>query len=482
MHLTRIIPLLLSAANFFCTTGRAQPTQSWVETYNNGGPWFLGPAGIVTDASGDVYIVGTTRPSSANADMLTVKYNASGVLQWAVTYNGPGNNDDEASAITIDRSGNVYVTGTSVYLSSNGSGMVLSTIKYSSAGVQLWATNSQIGAVSSSPSAITVDGSDNVYITGNEVNTPFAYDFLTIKLNPAGTQQWAVTYNGTANTLDWANAIAVDAAGNVYITGQSKGELVRRRVHGGNITYKTGWDFVTIKYNPAGVALWIDRYNGPANTDDIPTSLVLDASANVYVTGARGASALTIAYSTTGTKLWTAVNTAATTNTSIAVDPGGNIVTGGYDHSTANGSVVWFITKYTAAGTPSWVFAYPGNSYPNVAISPHTPLAIDEQANIYTSVVVGTTANPHTANFNFVTLKISPAGVQTWAVTYNGPADAADIPTAITITKPRLITASSQPTVYVTGLTNVSSNNNSAANYSTIKYLQPSVVLPPVAF
>ncbi|MGI8924614.1 MAG: SBBP repeat-containing protein [Fimbriimonadales bacterium] len=53
------------------------------------------------------------------------------------------------------------------------------------------------------------------------------------------TQSWQVSYNGTANGLDRAYAVAVDKRGNTYVTGQSD-ELI------------TETNYVTIKYGPAG--------------------------------------------------------------------------------------------------------------------------------------------------------------------------------------------------------------------------------------
>ncbi|MGI8924610.1 MAG: SBBP repeat-containing protein [Fimbriimonadales bacterium] len=63
------------------------------------------------------------------------------------------------------------------------------------------------------------------------------------------TQTWQVPYNGTANGLDRAYAVAVDKRGNTYVTGQSD-ELI------------TGTNYVTIKYGPAGNQVWKRSYDG----------------------------------------------------------------------------------------------------------------------------------------------------------------------------------------------------------------------------
>src|SRR5438132_9166899 len=82
-------------------------------------------------------------------------------------------------------------------------------------------------------------------------------------------------YNGPGNGADYAYAAAVDGNGNVVVTGYSYGS-------GGN------FDYATIAYSGAGVLLWTNRYNGPANGDDQPQTkscLAIGPDGSVYVTG-----------------------------------------------------------------------------------------------------------------------------------------------------------------------------------------------------
>jgi Beta-propeller repeat len=465
--LTIVLAILL-----FPVTGMTQTvSQAWAARFITVPMLQSPPAGMVTDAAGNVYILGTKNAFNPNADLVTVKYNSAGLQQWVMIYNSPYNNEDEAIAIAIDGVGNVVVTGNSKIVSGIGSTTAISTVKYSPAGVQLWATTTQNGA-DNIATALTIDAAGNVYIAGDEINTPFAYDFLTVKLNSAGVQQWAATYNGTANSLDMANAITVDPAGNVYVTGQSIGQIRKTIGRGGQTAViNTGFDFVTIKYNSAGTTLWTARYNGGANTADIPVALALDASANVYVTGQTGNFAFTIAYTTDGAQIWTRQNSGLMKNTAITTDPSGNIVIAGYYYSAIDLNAFYEVMKFTAAGTPIWWSpSYPGNAIPPVALS--VALAVDQQGACYMAVPLGTTPSPSTASYNYATIKVAPDGTQAWVATYNGPFNGTDLPTAIAVSKQVSGPIVSLPSIYVLG---TSDNTGSGFNYTTVKYTQQTI-------
>ena len=119
----------------------------------------------------------------------------------------------------MDGSNNVIVTG---YCDDSGSGANYATIKYSSAGVPLW-TNRYNGPANSFDyaSAVAVDGSNNLIVTGTSSGS--SSDYATIKYSSAGVPLWTNRYNGPANSSDLATAVAVDRSGNVIVTGRSTG-------------------------------------------------------------------------------------------------------------------------------------------------------------------------------------------------------------------------------------------------------------------
>jgi hypothetical protein len=150
--------------------------------------------------------------------------------EWVARYDGPAANSyDRAIAVTTDSTGNIYVTGPST---GSGTGQDYVTIKYNSAGNQLWVARYIDPSNSSdTPTDIAVDSSGNVYVTGSCQS--FSRDYATIKYDSNGNQIWVAKYNGPGNYHDQAVAIAVDSAKNVYVTGYSYDGI------GGNRDYAT---------------------------------------------------------------------------------------------------------------------------------------------------------------------------------------------------------------------------------------------------
>jgi hypothetical protein len=348
-------------------------TQQWVARYN--GPGNADDYGdfVAVDSSGNVYVAGQSAGSGTGDDYATIKYNTSGVQQWVTRYNGTANGNDYPNGVTIDVSGNVYVTGQSLGV---GTGYDYATVKYNTSGTQQWvARYNGPGNALDLGNAIAVDGSGNVYVTGWSTGSGTDVDYATIKYNAAGQQQWVARYNGPGNAYDSASAIAVDGSGNVYVTGVSRGS-------------GTVWDYATIKYNTSGVQQWVARYNGPANLNDVAQALAIDASGNVYVTGKSEDSNgdddyATIKYNASGIQQWASrykgpgnSNDAAT---GIAVDTSGGVFVTGY--STGLGTGFDFATiKYNASGAQQWVDRYNGPANGNDS---GNAIVLDRSGNVY---------------------------------------------------------------------------------------------------
>ncbi|HKZ21803.1 MAG TPA: SBBP repeat-containing protein, partial [candidate division Zixibacteria bacterium] len=193
---------------------------AWVRRYNGPGNDNEEEPSLAIDNSGNVYITGRSADVGSVYDYATIKYDASGNEVWIRRYNGPGDSDDQTNDIAVDSFGNVYVTGRSF----SGITYDYATIKYSPAGDTLWVRRyNGPGNGHDEANALAVDGSGNVYVTGYSPGSGTGPDYATIKYSPSGDTVWVRRYNGPFNHYDWAHALAVDGSGNLYVTGQSNG-------------------------------------------------------------------------------------------------------------------------------------------------------------------------------------------------------------------------------------------------------------------
>ena len=328
----------------------------WIKDYDFAAGDFETPYAITLDKSGNVIVTGSSGYENIS-EFGTIKYNSSGVQQWAKRFYGAQLINDVSNEIVTDKNGNVYTVGTS----RTNSGNNITVVKYNSAGVQKWVYNRGGGGVTGydvrdEGNAIVVDTSGNVYFTGtwyywaNSKN-----DVCTGKLDSNGNSIWFTVLNGSGFEYgdDEGTDIALDKTGNVYISGKI-------------ITAGDNINYLTAKFNNAGTALWTRSYNGTANDSDIANNLSLDTAGNVYVTGnSKGAGSgfdiTTIKYSSAGMQQWVArYNGTASGNDKgncISTDDSGNVFVAGSAYNTVTGSDL-ILLKYKNAGTLDFVKTY----------------------------------------------------------------------------------------------------------------------------
>jgi hypothetical protein len=480
----------LNAFDFVTLKFNASGVQQWCVRYNgqsNSSDW---ARDIAVDDSGNVYVTGLS-----DDDYTTVKYNANGIEQWIAHYNGPGNNNDNPKAIAVDSFGNVYVTGSS----SGGYPTYtdIATVKYNSSGIEKWVAryNGLNNSNDGGGYSIAVDGSGNVYVTGSSIGIGTSHDYTTLKYDSSGIEQWVDIYSGTGNSDDIATALALDEAGNVYITGYSYGGssnyydcvTIKYNATGsrqwvaiynrssyyndwGNAiaiddnenVYVTGYsghiygdkDYLTLKYNSSGVQQWVKLYDGPLGDEDNQAyGIALDISEGVYITGVCYAyggkkTMVTIKYScSSGNQLWT--ENLVTWGPSkdygrrVAIWSDYVYVTGTSSDEQGNKDIVTI--KYNSSGVQQWETRYGGTG-----TQESYALAVDLSGNIY---VVGEDQS------NYVTIKYDPQGVQQWVKLYDGPNHRVDVAQAVVC---------NENDVWVTGYSGVSSSN--LYDIATIRY------------
>lgn len=396
---------LLFPALLLCTLLNAQITEQWINEYDNFADNDVLRA-MTIDDSGNVYVTGSSWDGSVSEEnYVTIKYNTSGVQQWRKEYDN-FSGADIAYAIAVDTAGNVYVTGASHDGSVNQLNYV--TIKYNPVGTQLWVKEYDNFGGDDAAYALAVDSMGNVYVTGASWDGSIdEADYVTIKYNAAGTQQWLAEYDNFGGP-DTARAIAVDRSGNVIVTGSS---------YDGSVDQM---DYTTIKYNAAGVQQWLAEYDNFADNDNA-YAMVLDTAGNVYVTGASWDGAVneedyvTIKYSAAGVQQWIAAYdnfSGADIAHDIAIDRAGCVYITGQSYG---GSVLDFdyvTVKYSGSGAPLWEKHYDNFADNDIAYA----LVLDTAANVY---VTGASYDGSVLEEDFVTIKYDSSGVQQWLIDYD---------------------------------------------------------------
>jgi hypothetical protein len=391
--------------------------------------------GTTTDPIGNVYVTGSfaygvvtfgsytlTNTGIGREDVFLVKYNSSGVVQWAV--NGGGASDDYGWGIAVDGSGNVYVTGyfrsstaifgsTTLTNTSSGNYSDIFIVKYNSSGVVQWAVKGG-GASDDDGKGIAVDGNGNVYVTGSFSSSSATFgsttltntssgnysDVFVVKYNSNGVVQWAV--KGGSISYDDGYGITIDYSGNVYVTGDFGGGLNTATFGSITLTPNGGIDVFVVKYNSSGVVQWAAKGGGTGY--DHGSGIAVDGVGNVYIIGSFP-SAAAIFGSTT------------LTNT----NPNSNSYT---DNDV-------FVVKYNSSGVVQWAVKGGGTGYDH-----GSGIAVDGSANVYitgifrsstatfgSTTLTNTNTNTNSDSYNdndvFV-VKYNSNGVVQWAVKGGG--------------------------------------------------------------
>jgi hypothetical protein len=254
------------------------------------------------------------------------------------------------------------------------------------------------------PTAIAVDSHNNVFITGHEVVSngyPF-YNIVTLKYSPSGVPLWTNYYDGPAQLLDQPYAMALDRAGNVFVTGLTQ-------IDSGPLDF----NYVTIKYSNDGLPLWTNYYNGLTNADAQAITMAIDPSSGavsvsgISITTNYFFEYATINYSNNGVPLWTNSFTAYTNFpfydawVQIAAGKNEKVFMSGTVSNDASGDDIVTVA-YSRNGLPLWTNYYndPTNGNDRFA-----DIAVDSHDNV---IVMGSSEG------NLVTISYSAVGTPLW--------------------------------------------------------------------
>jgi hypothetical protein len=357
--------------------------------------------GIAIDSSGNAYITGYTTsfnfPITSGAfdisyngagDGFVCKLNPNGTALLYSTYLG-GKDEDWASGIAIDGSGNAYITGYSgstdfpttpeaFETSSHGGGYNNSdafVTKVDSTGTALVYSTYLGGGNIDHALGIAIDASGNAYITGYTSSTdfsttpdaidtsfngeaPFYYsDVFVTKLNPSGTALLYSTYLGGGDD-DEGYGIAVDDMENVYITEYIFSTDFPTTPDAFDISYNGSGDVAVTKLNARGTGLVYSTYLGGGGNEE-GFGIAVDGSGNTYITGRT----FSHDFPTTPGAFDTSYNgsgNAFVTKLSLVASPSPYLNSYG-DFILSSDTSYWYFEKYgdgISAGILSWISAY----------------------------------------------------------------------------------------------------------------------------
>ncbi len=355
---------------------------------------------LAVSSAGDLYISGNSKTINDDWDIAAIKYDTNGQQQWIYTYDSQFALDDKASDICVGNDDNVYVTGTS--WTNDDTIRQVVTIRLSSEGEKVWDKIHQIGADESGATAVVPGSSSHVYVLARNSNIS-----EIIKYDAAGQELWVQrTVSDNPDGTAYANAITIDHEENIYLAG------ITSQPHNN--------DFLTVKYDSAGMKMWTAIYNG-MSVDDVATALTIDANGNIYITGRTRSASFssyhdydfaTVKYDADGVEQWARHYETFQVEGAMAIS-----VTS--DKVVVMGVTEFFslrktaIVQYSLAGTQIWETRLKTTSHPE---SIGGRIGIDSQDNIY---LLGT---KHLDDFssNYIAVKYSPTGELLWETEYSG--------------------------------------------------------------
>ena len=388
--------------DLFLVKYNSSGTKQWTKQYGTSSDEWVND--VETDSLGNIYLTGFTNrgldgnKNQGGNDLYLIKYNSSGTKQWIRQIGSIWS--DYGESISTDSSGNIFVGGSTVgglEGNTNKGKFDVFAIKFDQIGTKQ--ETYQTGSSSFNYlESIKIDSFGNLYVAGytygevdNKTNLGSS-DVFTGKLKWSNKDSLWTRQLGTAS-WDIAKEIAVDSSGNVYVTGNTEGDL------DGN-TNAGKEDVFLVKYNSSGTKQWTKLIGTP--THDYVEGISVDLTGNIYIAGwtygnldnntnAGSYDLYLIKYNSDGERQWTKQLGTSTSEGAYGIDSDsfGNVYVTGWtygdlDGNTSEGQSDLFLSKYNSSGTKQWTKQL-GTSFQDWA----NDVTTDTLGNIY---VTGVTA------------------------------------------------------------------------------------------
>ncbi len=261
---------------------------------------------LTTDTSGNVIITGAFSGNLVIDNVTLLQQNANSTSQNYIMKLNPQGNviwaqisgaNLSAHSIVLDQLGYVYITGSINYQSATIGNISYQRIgqrdffvaKFNSEGIFSWMRTAS-GYVMHEGCSIAVDAFGNIYVTGGYVSSLLFgtqqladtgnYDIYFVKYDSSGNIVWANSYN--AYEVAYTSGIALDTFGNIYITGRYSGGGIQFGTTLFNST-PTYTDVFLVKFNPSGNVIWAKKFYG--SSYDGPANNLICTNNKIYLAG-----------------------------------------------------------------------------------------------------------------------------------------------------------------------------------------------------
>ncbi len=431
-----------------------QPTQEWVATFvrNPGGGESQGPF-YALDKYGNSFVAGPNFINDTN-NIVVVKYNSSGVQQWAVTYKYPGYGYVYPTSLSLDSVGNPVVAST--YGATAFPPQNFLTVKFNGiSGSVIWVKTFDGVNVGPGDIDMKIDKQDNVVLVSTLGGTG-TDSTLCIKYNGSGDTLWTRTWRPQGSDRVFYG-FTIDDSSNIVITGIA-----------GTVVNSFSYDSVlTMKYSPGGVLRWERTlaYYASYAAQNQGQKVTTDQFGNIYVTGRTSASAsnvgfLTMKYDLNGNLQWASRYYRMYENyvSAITVDRIHNCVFVTGQSQSINNQVFATSIKYNAINGDSIWVARDTGTFHNGSSS---DIKTDSLGYIY---ITGYTSQVGAENV--LNIKYSSQGSLVWNVTYNGSFNGVDVGTRVVL--------DNTDNIYICG---VSQGGTQQFDLILIKYSQTSGII-----
>jgi uncharacterized protein (TIGR03437 family) len=263
---------------------------------------------LTADAAGNVYATGSTLSTRGDLDCFITKMNPTGTTAILTTLVGGALGDDEAFGIAVDSAGNIYLAGYTgsddfpiVAVSSTLAGLGYDAFiaKVNPTGTTYLYAGFVGGSGDDYAYGLALDANNNLWIAGGTSSTNFplsrtgaqrtlagGYDVFVSEFDPNGALLYSSYLGGSGD--DFAFGIALDTAGNVYAAGSTVSTDFPGTASGFQPANAGGTDAWAAKLSPSGSLMWATYLGGSG--DDVATSLAVDGSGAVYLTGETASS------------------------------------------------------------------------------------------------------------------------------------------------------------------------------------------------